>query len=134
MYSIRWLLHQGGNFTTELFTNLLKLYFFCNTSYFLLSFDGSCYLSIFSLSLTIFSLSFPIFRYPSLSFHYLSLSFAVPHYLFTIFPYLLLSLTIFSLSLEIVKCGFWRKLPLLPLLWHANAIDENYQFPYLLFH
>ena len=26
---------------------------------------------------------------------------------------------------EIVKCGFWRKLPLLPLLWHANAVDEN---------
>ena len=23
---------------------------------------------------------------------------------------------------EIVKCRFWRKLP---LLWHANAIDEN---------
>ena len=27
--------------------------------------------------------------------------------------------------LEIVKCGFWCKLPLLPLLCHANAIDEN---------
>ena len=27
--------------------------------------------------------------------------------------------------LEIVKCGFWRKLPLLPLLWCANAVDEN---------
>ena len=26
---------------------------------------------------------------------------------------------------EIVKCGFWRKLPLLPLLWHANTVDEN---------
>ena len=26
---------------------------------------------------------------------------------------------------EIVKCGLWCKLPLLPLLWHANAIDEN---------
>ena len=26
---------------------------------------------------------------------------------------------------EIVKWGFWRKLPLLPLLWHANAVDEN---------
>ena len=26
---------------------------------------------------------------------------------------------------EIVKWGFWCKLPLLPLLWHANAIDEN---------
>ena len=25
---------------------------------------------------------------------------------------------------EIVKCGFWRKLPLLPLLWHANAVDK----------
>ena len=24
-------------------------------------------------------------------------------------------------DLEIVKCGFLRKLPLLPLLWHANA-------------
>ena len=30
-----------------------------------------------------------------------------------------------SISPEIVKCGFWHKLPLLPLLWHANAIDEN---------
>ena len=28
-------------------------------------------------------------------------------------------------SVEIVKWGFWRKLPLLPLLWHTNAIDEN---------
>ena len=27
--------------------------------------------------------------------------------------------------LEIVKCGFWHKLPLLPLLWHTNAVDEN---------
>ena len=26
---------------------------------------------------------------------------------------------------EIVKWGFWRKLPLLPLLWHANTVDEN---------
>ena len=26
---------------------------------------------------------------------------------------------------ELVKCGFWPKLPLLPLLWHANAVDEN---------
>ena len=26
---------------------------------------------------------------------------------------------------EIVKCGFRRKLPLLPLLWHANAVDET---------
>ena len=26
---------------------------------------------------------------------------------------------------EIVKCGFWCKLPLLPLLWHTNAVDEN---------
>ena len=26
---------------------------------------------------------------------------------------------------EIVKWGFWRKLPLLPLLWHADAVDEN---------
>ena len=25
---------------------------------------------------------------------------------------------------EIVKCGFWHRLPILPLLWHANAIDE----------
>ena len=30
-----------------------------------------------------------------------------------------------SESVEIVKCGFWRKLPLLPLLWHSNAVDEN---------
>ena len=30
---------------------------------------------------------------------------------------------------EIVKCGFWRKLPLLPLLWHANAVDEMNDFP-----
>ena len=28
-------------------------------------------------------------------------------------------------KLEIVKCGFWHKLPLLPLLWHANTVDEN---------
>ena len=28
-------------------------------------------------------------------------------------------------SIEMVKWGFWHKLPLLPLLWHANAIDEN---------
>ena len=28
-------------------------------------------------------------------------------------------------DVEIVKWGFKRKLPLLPLLWHANAIDEN---------
>ena len=27
--------------------------------------------------------------------------------------------------LEIAKSGFWCKLPLLPLLWHANAVDEN---------
>ena len=26
---------------------------------------------------------------------------------------------------EIVKWGFWHKLPLLPLLWHANTVDEN---------
>ena len=26
---------------------------------------------------------------------------------------------------EIVKQGFWHKLPLLPLLWHANAVGEN---------
>ena len=26
---------------------------------------------------------------------------------------------------EIVKWGFWRKLPLLPLLLCANAVDEN---------
>ena len=30
-----------------------------------------------------------------------------------------------NIPLEIVKCGFWHKLPLLPLLWHANAVDEN---------
>ena len=30
-----------------------------------------------------------------------------------------------EVSLEIVKCGLWCKLPLLPLLWHANAVDEN---------
>ena len=30
-----------------------------------------------------------------------------------------------SALLEIVKCGFWRKLSLLPLLWCANAVDEN---------
>ena len=30
-----------------------------------------------------------------------------------------------NLALEIVKCRFWCKLPLLPLLWHANPIDEN---------
>ena len=28
-------------------------------------------------------------------------------------------------GLEIVKWGFWRKLPLLPLLSRANAVDEN---------
>ena len=28
-------------------------------------------------------------------------------------------------SIAIVKCGFWCKLPLLPLLWHVNAVDEN---------
>ena len=33
--------------------------------------------------------------------------------------------TITSLTLEIVKWGFWHKLPFLPLLWHANAVDEN---------
>ena len=26
------------------------------------------------------------------------------------------------IAVEIVKCGFWRKLP---LLWHANVVDEN---------
>ena len=26
---------------------------------------------------------------------------------------------------EIVKWGFWFKLPLSPLLWHANTVDEN---------
>ena len=26
---------------------------------------------------------------------------------------------------EIVKWGFWRKLPLLPLLCHTSAVDEN---------
>ena len=31
----------------------------------------------------------------------------------------------FQKGQEIVKCGFWCKLPLLPLLWHANAVDEN---------
>ena len=30
-----------------------------------------------------------------------------------------------NMEVEIVKCGFWCKLPLLPLLWHANAVDEN---------
>ena len=34
-------------------------------------------------------------------------------------------------SLEIVKWGFWRKLP---LLWPANAVDEKLAIPYLLFH
>ena len=38
------------------------------------------------------------------------------------------------IHIEIVKWGFWHKLPLLPLLWHANAMDENEKFPYLLFH
>ena len=33
--------------------------------------------------------------------------------------------TFVGLPVEIVKCGFWRKLPLLPLLWHANTTDEN---------
>ena len=28
-------------------------------------------------------------------------------------------------KVEIVKCGFWLKLPLLPLLWYAIAADEN---------
>ena len=28
-------------------------------------------------------------------------------------------------TVKIVKWGFWCKLPLLLLLWHANAIDEN---------
>ena len=28
-------------------------------------------------------------------------------------------------GVEIVKCGFWCKLQLLPLLWHANKVDEN---------
>ena len=39
-----------------------------------------------------------------------------------------------TVGLEIVKWGFWHTPPLLPLLWHANAADENKQFPYLLFH
>ena len=26
---------------------------------------------------------------------------------------------------EIVKCRFWHKLPLLPLLWHASVVNEN---------
>ena len=26
---------------------------------------------------------------------------------------------------EMVKCGLWRKLSLLSLLWHANTVDEN---------
>ena len=30
-----------------------------------------------------------------------------------------------NIRLEILKCGFWCKPPLLPLLWHANAADEN---------
>ena len=33
--------------------------------------------------------------------------------------------TFLGLPVEIVKCGFWCKLPLLPLLWHANTIDKN---------
>ena len=35
----------------------------------------------------------------------------------------------FPKPLEIVKCRFWRKLPLLPLLWHTNTIDGNSDFP-----
>ena len=34
-------------------------------------------------------------------------------------------LSIYIENPEIVKCGFWCKLPLLPLLWHANTVDEN---------
>ena len=35
-----------------------------------------------------------------------------------------------SIQEYVVSCGMithtlWRKLPLLSLLWHANAIDEN---------
>ena len=33
--------------------------------------------------------------------------------------------TMFVPSVEIVKCGFLRKLKLLPLSWHANTVDEN---------
>ena len=29
------------------------------------------------------------------------------------------------MEVEIVKCGFWRKLPLLLLLWRTNAVDQN---------
>ena len=32
-------------------------------------------------------------------------------------------------EIEIVKWGFWHKLPLLPLLWCTNAVDENCNFP-----
>ena len=38
-----------------------------------------------------------------------------------------------DLTPEIVKWGFWCKLPLLPLLWHANAIDEISNFPFYSF-
>ena len=38
-----------------------------------------------------------------------------------------------SVPVEIVKWGFWRKLPLLPLLWHADAIDEISNFPIYCF-
>ena len=103
----------------KLLTNLLKIYFFCNTSYFLLSFNTPCYLSLtwlagsslFSLIwLTWFSLfsliwlSFPIPCYLSLTFtifHYLSLSLTIFHYLslsfaiFSIFDYTLLYITVF---------------------------------------
>ena len=41
------------------------------------------------------------------------------------FPKLSIHFEIVVYSKEMVKCGFWRKLPLLPLLWHANAVDEN---------
>ena len=34
-----------------------------------------------------------------------------------------------NITLEIVKWDFWCKLPLLQLLWYANAIDEVSNFP-----
>ena len=80
-------------------TNLFKIYFFCNTSYFLLSFDADCFLSLsfgyLSLSFGYLSLSF---GYLSLSFGYLSLSFG---YLSLSFGYLSLSFGYLSLTFAI---------------------------------
>ena len=44
-----------------------------------------------------------------------------------VYAYLILSSQASARSgiVEIVKWGFSHKLPLLPLLWHANAVDEN---------